>query len=84
MRRNFGKGITIWCVGHTKAEVLALLDAYARQPKPSGPVTLRPGYLGAVERWEGLPENAAGTDKSWVGRSQRTFDAHFVRARLLP
>jgi hypothetical protein len=69
-------------VGPTKAEVLKMLDAYARMPKPSGPVTLSPGYLRAVERWEALPENAAGVDKSWVVRCQRAFEAHFAKARV--
>ena len=68
-------------VGPTKAEVLEMLDAYARMPKPSGPVTLSRGYLRAIERWEALPENAAGADKSWVGRCQRAFEAHFAKAR---
>jgi hypothetical protein len=69
-------------VGSTKAEVLEMLEAYARMPKPSGPVTLSPGYLRAVERWEALPENAAGADKSWVVRCQRSFEAHFAKARV--
>jgi hypothetical protein len=64
----------------TKPEVLEMLDAYARLPKPSGPVTLSPGYLRAVERWEGLPENAAGADKSWVSRRRRDWEEHFARA----
>ena len=71
-------------VGLTKAEVLSLLDHYARQPKPSGPVALSAAYLRAIERWEALPDNAAGADKSWVGRCQDEFAAHFARARLLP
>jgi hypothetical protein len=68
-------------VGPTKAEVLEMLDAYARLPKPSGPITLSPGYLRAVEKWEGLPDNADGVDKSWVVRCQRAFEAHFAKAR---
>ena len=71
-------------VGLTRAEVLRLLDPYARQPKPSGPVALSPAYLRAIERWEALPDNAAGTDKSWVDRCRDEFEAHFARARLLP
>jgi hypothetical protein len=50
-------------------------------PKVEGPVTLSPGYLRAIERWEALPENASGADKSWVGRCQRAFDRHFAKAR---
>lgn len=58
-------------MGPTKAEVLG---EYARMPKPSGPVALRSGYLQAIERWEELPENAAGADKSWVDRCRRSFE----------
>jgi hypothetical protein len=67
-------------VGPTKAEVLEMLD-HARIPGSAGPVPLRPGYLRAIERWEDLPENAAGAEKSWVERSRRDFEAHFARAR---
>jgi hypothetical protein len=66
----------------TKAEVLAMLDAYVRAPKPSGPVVLSPAYLRAVERWEQLPDNAARVDKSWVSRCQRAWEAHFAQARV--
>jgi hypothetical protein len=68
-------------MGPTKAEVLEMLDGYARMPKPSGPVILSPGYLRAIERWEGLPENAAGAEKGWVDRCRRDFESHFVKAR---
>jgi hypothetical protein len=68
-------------MGPSKADVLAMLEAYARMPKPRGSVVLPPAYLRAVERWQGLPENADGADKSWVGRSRRSFAAHFARAR---
>jgi len=66
----------------TKAEVLAILDAYSRVPKPLGPVVLSPPYLRAVERWERLPENAANADKTWVSRCQRAWEAHFAKARV--
>ena len=69
-------------MGPTKAEVMQLLDAYARMPKPSGPVALSPAYLRAIEKWEGLPENSPGADKSWVGRCQRAWEAHFAKARV--
>jgi hypothetical protein len=58
-----------------------MLDAYARIPRASCPIILSPRYLRAIERWEALPDNAAGADKSWVGRCQRAFDAHFAKAR---
>jgi hypothetical protein len=67
----------------SKAEVVAMLDAYARLPKPTGPVQLSTGYLRAVVRWESLPENAEGCDKTWVDRSRRRFKAHFAKARLV-
>lgn len=67
-----------------KQEVLRLLDEFARQPKPTGPVPLAAAYLRAVERWEALPENTSGTDKSWVDEARREFDAHFSRARIRP
>ena len=60
-----------------------MLDAYARMPKPTGPVVLSPAYLRAIERWEALPENAEGSDKSWVSSCQRNWDAHFAKARLV-
>jgi hypothetical protein len=69
-------------MGPSKADVLALLDAYARMPTASGPVQLPAAYLRAVERWQELPENAEGADKSWVGRSQRRFASHFAKARV--
>jgi hypothetical protein len=67
----------------SKAEVLAMLDEYARMPKPTGPVALSPAYLRAIERWEALPENADGADKSWVDRSRRSWKEHFAKARLV-
>ena len=75
---------TIVRMGPSKADVLAMLDEYARMPKPTGPVVLPAGYLRAVERWEALPENAEGADKSWVDRCQRSWEEHFAKARLLP
>lgn len=69
-------------MGVTKAEVLRMLEEYARMPKPSGPVALRPAYLRAVERGEDLPENVVGADKNWVGRCHRDFEAHFAKARV--
>jgi hypothetical protein len=68
-------------VGPTKAEVLELLAAHARLPGDSGKVPLGTAYLRAVERWEDMPENAEGADKSWVDRSRRSFEEHFRKAR---
>ena len=68
-------------MGPSKREILAMLDAYARMPKPAGPVPLHAAYLRAVERWEELPDNREGADKSWVGRCQGAWEAHFAKAR---
>jgi hypothetical protein len=65
----------------TKAEVLEMLEALQRLPRTSGPVELSHAYQRAVERWEGLPENSEGSDKSWVARSQRAWKRHFDAAR---
>jgi hypothetical protein len=65
----------------TKTEVLALLDAYARMRMPTGSVTLSPDYLRALERWEALPGQAEGTDKSWVMRADRAARSTAARAR---
>ena len=64
-------------------EAFRILDHFAALPKPTGPVALKEDYLRAVERWESLPENRPGSDKSWVGRSQRAFQAHFAHIRRL-
>lgn len=74
---------TIGSMAPTKAEVLEMLDAHARMPKPSGPVPLSPAYLRAIERWEDLPENAGGADKSWVLLADRAARVTAARARLL-
>jgi hypothetical protein len=71
-------------VGPTKDEVLKLLDVYARQPKPSRPVTLSPAYLRAIARWEGLPENAEGREKGWVFAAAKAFRRTLDHARLIP
>lgn len=70
-------------MGPTKIEVLALLDAYARMPVPTGAVALSPAYLRALERWEALPEQAEGVDKSWVLHADRAARSTAARARLL-
>lgn len=62
---------------------MALLEAYARMPAPTGPVALSPAYLRALERWEALPEQAEGADKSWVLRADRAARSTAARARLL-
>ena len=67
----------------TKAEVVALLEAYARMPKAEGPVALSPSYRRALERWESLPEQAEGADKTWVLRTDRMARSTAARARLL-
>lgn len=70
-------------MGPTKVEVMSLLDDYARLPKPTGAVALSAAYLRALDRWEALPEQAEGVDKSWVLRADRAARATAERARLL-
>jgi hypothetical protein len=67
----------------THDDVLRLLADYASRPKPSGPVALSAQYLKAVESWESLPENAEGSDKSWVLRSSQSWRRSIGRARLV-
>lgn len=57
-----------------------LLDEARRWPRETGPVTLRPEYLRAIEAIEALPENQSGTDKSWVEKADRQFREHYRRA----
>ncbi len=64
-------------------DLLRLLDEYARQPKPSGPVALSELYIEAVERWETLPENAERSEKGWVLRADRSWRQTIARARLV-
>ena len=70
-------------MGHTKGEVLQMIDALARMPKPSGPVALPAAYRRAIERWEELPENDVGADKTWVLQADRAARVTAARARLL-
>ena len=67
----------------TREDVLRLLAEYASRPKASGPVALSDPYLKAVESWESLPENAVGTDKSWVLRADRSWRQSIAQARLI-
>jgi hypothetical protein len=67
----------------SRNEVLALLEDYARERAPSGPVALSGTYLEAIERWEGLPENAERTEKGWVLRADRSWRETMARARLV-
>lgn len=65
-------------------EALRILDHFAALPKPSGSVTLSDDYRRAIARWEALPENRPGSDKSWVGPCQGAFEAHFASATPRP
>ena len=47
----------------------------------SGPVTLSPGYLRAIERWEALPEKPLAPTRAGWAACQRAFDRHFAKAR---
>jgi hypothetical protein len=66
-----------------KAEILALLDEHARLREKPAPVTLDAAYLRAIALWEGLPDNAEGADKTWVGRARQRWEAHFAKARMV-
>lgn len=57
-----------------------LLDEVRTWPRETGPVTLRPAYLRAIEAIEALPENQSGADKSWVEKADREFREHYKRA----
>ena len=66
-----------------REDVLLLLGAHARLPKPSGSIPLSQRYLEAIERWEALPENGERTEKGWVLRADRSWRRVIARARLV-
>ena len=45
------------------------------------PVSLAPEYLRRILRLEAMPENASGTDKSWVHMAHAIAVRHFERAK---
>ena len=57
-----------------------ILDEVRTWPRETGPVTLRPEYLRAIEEIEALPENQSGADKSWVEKADREFREYYQRA----
>ncbi len=65
-------------------EALRILDEFERLPRESGPVVLSEAYLRAVERWEALPENQPGSDKTWVLRMDLSARALWAAARSSP
>lgn len=48
---------------------------------PSDGVPLASGYLRRVLRLEAMPENATGTDKSWVHRAHAVAVKHLSSAK---
>jgi hypothetical protein len=59
------------------------VEAVALQRKAGWP-PLSAAYLSAVEAVERLPQNQAGSDKSWVWRADLSDRQHFARAQRLP
>ena len=54
--------------------------AIARPAASSAPA-LEASFVKAVERWEELPHNREGSDKSWVERLLRNAGEHLGRVR---
>lgn len=52
-----------------------------REAQPPREVLLAPAYLRRIARLEAMPENASGTDKTWVHRAHADAVRHFSSAR---
>ena len=48
---------------------------------PSRDVPLAPDYLRRIARLEAMPENASGTDKTWVHKAHADALRHFDSAK---
>lgn len=57
---------------------LEAIDAAVAWKPPEGPIVLSDEYLALVEQAEALPQNRAGTDKTWTERVLVEWN-HFVR-----
>jgi hypothetical protein len=57
-----------------------ILDEARAWARPTGPTTLRPEYLRAIDEIEALPENQPGADKGWVEKAGCEFRDHYKRA----
>ena len=49
--------------------------------QPSGEVPLAPDYVRRVKRVEAMPENASGTDKTWVHKAHADAVRHLRSAK---
>ena len=52
-----------------------------REMPPSRDVPLAPDYLRRIARLEAMPENASGTDKTWVHKAHADALRHFDSAK---
>ena len=52
-----------------------------REVQPLREVALVPDYLRRIRRLEAMPENASGTDKTWVHRAHADAVRHFGSAK---
>ena len=60
---------------------LKILDAFARAPRETGPVTLSREYLNPIARVESLPQNQPGSDKTARHRADVEFRNHYGQIR---
>ena len=58
----------------------ALDEAEARRT-PTAPVELDAEYFRLLAYVESLPENASGTDKTWMERARREFREYYESVR---
>lgn len=64
---------------------LEAIDAAVAWKPPEGPIVLSDEYLALVEQAEALPQNRAGTDKTWTERVLLTWKWELRNAReILP
>ena len=52
-----------------------------REKQPSCEPLLAPGYLRRIARLEAMPENASGTDKTWVHKAHADAIRHLRSAK---
>ena len=52
-----------------------------REKQPSGEVPLAPDYVRRIARLETMPENASGTDKTWVHKAHADAVRHLRSAK---
>jgi len=64
-------------------ELDRIFEEARRTLSATGPVTLDPGYLRAIERLEERPEAAPGADKTWVVEAARRAKQLLSSAQLL-